>query len=266
MGTFLEKIIEAKKVRVEAVKAKSDLAQLKERATRFTRGNGRFLQALSDIKKTNIIAEYKRASPSKGIINDRLSPATTGTAYQNGGAAAISVLTEEDFFRGSIEDLVSIRNVVDIPILRKDFVIDEFQIYESAAVGADAILLIVAALDPVALTHFHSLAYNIGLDVLVEVHDEAELEIAATLGSKIIGVNNRNLSTFEVSLDVSRRLGKLARANCLLVSESGIQDREDILSLQKIGYSAFLIGETLMRAGDPQVTLENWTEQTSSTI
>lgn len=250
-GTILEKIIEAKRARVEAAKKNIDLSQIpaKNRSHRFR-------DALSDRSSPNIIAEFKRASPSRGVINDTLNPSKAAADYRAGGAAAISVLTEEDFFKGSLDDLRAIRQTVGLPILRKDFIIDEFQIHESAAAGADAILLIVAALSVGELTQFQSLAHALGVDALVEVHDEQELATAIAIDSKLIGVNNRNLHTFEVSLDTSRRLASLAPSDAILVAESGIKSRDDVQELFGLGYSGFLIGETLMRASDRGKTLE----------
>ncbi len=249
-ATILEKIVEAKRRRVETARAAIELDEMKQRASaaRETSERYRFSNALLDRSPANIIAEFKRASPSRGIINDSVDPANVARQYRSGGAAAISVLTEEDFFKGTIDDLHAVRGAVDLPILRKDFVIDEFQIYESAAAGADAILLIVAALEVGNLQAFHSQADELGLDALVEVHDEKEMAIAADIGSRLIGVNNRNLHTFEVSLDVSRRLVGLAPPDALLVAESGIRTRNEVLELRGLGYSGFLVGESLMRS------------------
>ncbi len=254
-GSILEKIIAAKKIRVAEAKRQCDLSELREKAVQYreNRGTNRFAQALGDRSRISIIAEFKRASPSKGIINDGRDPAETTLAYKNGGAAAISVLTEEDFFKGSLADLKAVRKAVDLPILRKDFVIDEFQIYESA--GADAVLLIVAALGKDELRRFQSLADSFGLDAIVEVHDLDELEIAGSIGASIIGVNNRNLRTFDVSLNVSRELIKRRPDGALMIAESGISTREEVLELSELGYDGFLIGEALMRSGDPVAEL-----------
>lgn len=243
-GTILEKIIESKKVRVEV--AKRD-PWFDATPTGSGRPN-RFRDAIADKTRPNIIAEFKRASPSKGVINDALKADVVAKHYREGGAAAISVLTEEDFFKGSLHDLRAVRASVDLPILRKDFVIDEFQIRESRAAGADAILLIVAALSVDDLTRFHTLASELQLDAVVEVHDRNELDIAVDIGAKLIGVNNRNLKTFEVSLDVSRELIVHAPDSAIMIAESGIRTREEIAELARLGYSGFLIGETLMRA------------------
>ena len=252
-GTILEKIIEAKRLQIAAAKQNFDLGDINRNANPF-----RLREALSDRSRHNIIAEFKRASPSKGIINDSVSPALAAANYRDAGAAAISVLTEEHFFKGSIDDLRAVRNAVDLPILRKDFIIDEFHIHESAAIGADAILLIVAALRVNELRHFCSLSDELGLDALVEVHDLAEMEVAAEIGAMLIGVNNRNLKTFEVSLDVSRELIKYAPPGAIMIAESGISSRREIAELSGLGYSGFLVGESLMRSGDATSALKAW--------
>lgn len=249
-GTILDKIIERKRGRVEALKESTDLDELRARAAEVRSGStpNALRNAIADASRVSIIAEFKRASPSKGIINDQADPVETTIAYANGGAAAISVLTEEDFFKGSLEDLIRIRPAVNVPILRKDFVIDEYQIIEAAAAGADAILLIVAALDAGELRRLHAVADELGLDTIVEVHDLAELSVAAEIGASIIGVNNRNLKTFDVTLDTSRELIKHRPEGAIMIAESGITRADEIEQLRQLGYSAFLIGESLMRS------------------
>lgn len=252
--TILDKIFAAKELRVEAAKRSVSLVRLKELAIekRASAENHRLRAALEIRDRLNIIAEFKRASPSKGLINDDLDPATVGHAYQNGGAVAISVLTEEDFFKGSLDDLRAVRNAVDLPILRKDFIFDPFQVCEAAEAGADAILLIAAMLDDEALVKLHNLAeVTLGLDALVEVHTLMELERVKGIGARLIGVNNRDLRTFNTSLEVSRELIKHAPKDAIMISESGLKKPADLMELQKLGYSGFLIGETLMRSGDP---------------
>jgi indole-3-glycerol phosphate synthase len=208
------------------------------------------LSAVECSDRLNIIAEFKRASPSKGVINDQADPVETARAYTNAGACAISVLTEPDYFQGSLEDLRVIRDAVSIPVLRKDFIVDPFQIYEAAEAGADAVLLIVAALSVEELTGLRSLAQEeLGMDALIEVHTAEEMKIANDIDAKLIGVNNRDLRSFKVSLDVSRELIRFAPAGAILISESGLRRRDEIVELQSLGYSAFLIGETLMRTG-----------------
>jgi indole-3-glycerol phosphate synthase len=206
--------------------------------------------------RTNIIAEIKRASPSKGVINAEVDVAAIASAYQSGGAAAISVLTEPEFFRGSLDDLITVGQNVSLPVLRKDFIVDEYQVYESAALGADAILLIVAALRKDELLFLKMLAEDeLGMDALVEVHTSDELAVANAIGATIIGVNNRDLQSLNVSLDVSRRLVLERPANTLMIAESGISNRAEIDELKGLGFNGFLIGETLMRSTSPSDTL-----------
>jgi len=258
-GTILEQIIGIKRGRVRTLKEKTDVSKLMNdaRAVRASTGAHKFREALSDLSRINLIAEFKRASPSKGVINELMDPIPAAVNYKNGGACAISVLTEEDFFYGSLDDLRAIRNAVDLPILRKDFFIDEFQIYEAAAAGADAILLIVAALTEGKLMNFLELAENeLGIDALVEVHTWSEMEIAKQIGARLIGVNNRDLKTFKVSLDVSRDLIQQKPANALMITESGISTKDEIIELRTLGFDGFLVGETLMRSGDPKEMLE----------
>ncbi len=250
-STILNKIISQKRVRIEEAKRQVTLDRLVERA-RDRKDVRDLAVAISTPGRIDIIAEFKRASPSKGVINDSLDPTRVARIYENGGAAAISVLTEEDHFRGSLDDLKAVRAAVDLPILRKDFIIDEYQIYESAAAGADAILLIGSALTVEELGRFQGLGSELGLDVVVEVHDNPEMEIAISVGAKVIGVNNRDLRSFDVSLDVSRELIKRAPKDAIMISESGLRTRDDLIELRNLGYSAFLIGELLMKSGRPE--------------
>ncbi|MEQ1763758.1 MAG: indole-3-glycerol phosphate synthase TrpC [Pyrinomonadaceae bacterium] len=263
-GTILDNIFSDKRVRVEAAKRASDPVAMRDRAieTRSSLGSRRLREALSDGSRINIIAEFKKASPSKGVINDRVDPAEVAGQYEAGGAAAISVLTEEDHFRGSLDDLRAVREVVDIPILRKDFIFDPFQIFEAAAVGADAILLIAAMLEDSQLQDLASLAEDeIGLDALIEVHTLEELERVSNLSPGLIGVNNRDLKTFAVSLDISRELIKHMPAGVVAVTESGLKTGSDMRELKASGYSGFLIGETLMRTGDSADELRRLRDQ-----
>lgn len=250
---FLTEIIELKKKRLEIAKAKRDFEELKNSAiARRESAEHHRLRKNLERDQINIIAEIKRASPSKGVINDKIDVAETARNYENGGACAISVLTEEDKFKGSLEDLRTARNAVNVPILRKDFIFDEFQIYEAAEAGADVILLIAAMLEDEDLQKLHTLAEkNLGLDALVEVHTLEELERVKKTKAKIIGVNNRDLHSFKVSLDVSRELIKHAPGDVLMITESGLEKREDLIELKNLGYRGFLIGETLMRSGNP---------------
>ncbi len=259
--TNLDKILEAVRHRLIAAKTADDASSVAERA-RAVRSDSmpnRLREAMGRKDRVNVIAEIKRASPSKGVINDLVDPEATARLYERGGACAVSVLTETDFFQGSIDDLRLVRKAVSLPILRKDFIVDEFQIYEAAVAGADAILLIVAALDPEQLIAFQTLAYELEMDALVEVHTREELAIAKDIGAKLIGVNNRNLRTLEVSLEVSRELIEDAPANALMIAESGLTNRSDLVELRSLGYSGFLIGETLMRSADPEAQIKAWT-------
>lgn len=257
-GTFLDNIFRDKRVRVKAAKRASDHLALREMAFegKSSRGSHRLREALSDRSRINIIAEFKKASPSKGVISAGVDPAKVARQYEAGGAAAISVLTEEDHFKGSLNDLRAVRAAVSLPILRKDFVFDEFQIYEAAAVGADAILLIAAMLENHEINELRAIAEDeLGLDALIEVHTLDELERVKKIGSKLIGVNNRDLKSFHVTLDVSRELIKNSPEDAIMVTESGLSTRRELVELCELGYSGFLIGETLMRTGDPVAEL-----------
>ncbi len=255
--TILQKIFERKKIRVERSKQGFEYGEFVQRARKFRKDEipFRFSQAFSDRSNINIIAEIKRASPSRGVINDLLNVDEVARNYQEFGAAAISVLTEEDFFKGRIEDLIAARNLTDLPILRKDFMFDEFQIYESALIGADAVLLIVAMLEDTKLQELYSLANGLGLDVVVESHNFEELDRAVKLGAKIIGVNNRNLHDFEVSLDVSRNLVKHKPVDALFICESGLSKQEELIEMKELGFDGFLIGESLIKSNDLLKTL-----------
>lgn len=202
-----------------------------------------------------IIAEIKKASPSKGLLSQSFDPPCIARSYQSGGAAALSVLTDETFFQGSLDDLQAARAAVSLPVLRKDFTIDPSQILEAAAHGADAILLIAAILSARQIRDFRETAARYRMSALVEVHNRRELEDAITAGADFIGVNNRNLSTFEVTLDTSLALAAHMPAGALLVSESGIHQVADIARLRASGYHAFLVGEHLMKSGDPAEAL-----------
>lgn len=218
--------------------------------------------ALSNETKTNVIAEIKRASPSKGDLGLGATVGETALAYSRGGAVAISVLTEEDYFRGSIAELRSVRRAVSLPVLRKDFIFDDYQVYEAAAAGADALLLIVALLDDETLLRLRTITETeLGMDALVEVHTSEEMSRAAAAGATLIGVNNRNLQTFEVSIVVSMELRKEAPADALLISESGLRTGSELKTLREVGYNGFLIGEALVAAEDPEAALRGMIEE-----
>ena len=220
-------------------------------------GRARFEAALSAAGRPNVIAECKRRSPSRGILRADYRPEAIATAYERNGAAAVSVLTEPTFFDGSLDDLRAVRAAVDIPVLRKDFIVTPYQLLEAAAAGADAVLLIVAALDDAELVALHARAAELGIGVLVEVHDEDELDRAARAGATVVGVNNRNLRTLEVDIEASHRLAGRMPAGAIGVAESGLRTSADLARLGAAGYRAFLIGETFMTATDPGAALRD---------
>jgi indole-3-glycerol phosphate synthase len=248
---LLATIVAATRKIVEVREAREPRADLEKRAALMAPRPGRFHAALAQVDRVKVIAECKRRSPSRGVLRPSYDAPAIAKAYADAGAAAISVLTEPTFFDGSLDHLQSVRSVVDIPILRKDFIVSEYQLLESRAVGADAVLLIVAALRPVELKVLHDHALRLGLDVLVEVHDATELEIAVDVGARIVGVNNRNLRTLEVDPATSDELIAKIPASVVSVSESGLKSADDVKRLRRMGYRAFLIGERFMTAPDP---------------
>jgi indole-3-glycerol phosphate synthase len=256
---ILSEIIAKKRERLLEAREHVPLAQM-QRLARDARSNARPRALSSALRRDgiNIIAEFKRRSPSKGVIRPDADLVQIVKGYEEGGAAAISVLTEEDYFSGSLDDLRTVKANVRLPVLRKDFVFDEYQVYESAAAGADAILLIVAALDDESLLRLRRVAEDeLGLDALVEVHSGDEMTRAAGCGATLIGVNNRDLRTFEVSIETSLALAPEAPSEVLLISESGLRSHEDLRRLRIAGFRGFLIGETFMRAPDPQQALRS---------
>ena len=258
MATILDDILAHKRQEVAAQKQRVDMDTLVANISASTdtpRGFMKALQARVAIGGTAVIAEVKKASPSMGVIRASFDPVAIAESYAAAGATCLSVLTDEKYFQGSGHYLRLVRAAVGLPLLRKDFIVDEYQIVEARALGADAILLIVAALSDAELAAFTRLAHDLGLDVLVEVHDEAECARALQLPLRVIGVNNRNLHDFSVSLDTSRRIKTMLPADYLLVSESGIHTRADIEALQADGIHAFLVGGALMQADDPGVAL-----------
>lgn len=263
---FLDNIIRRKSERIQRAKRAVPLPELVEKA-RKVRMNAQPLAlraVLSEGKEgLSLIAEFKKASPSKGDINRQAQPAEFARIFQENGAAAISVLTEEGLFKGSLTDLTVVKEVVHVPVLRKDFIVAEYQIFETAAAGADALLLIVAALDDRQLASLRRLAEDdLQMDALVEVHTADEMRRAADCGAKLIGINNRNLRTFAVSLDTSEKCLAAAPPDAILVSESGLRSHADLLRLQEAGFHGFLIGEALMTAADPGETLRRLTGKT----
>lgn len=255
---ILREIIAARIKRVDAAKQAIPWELLREEAvtSRVTAKPHVLLSALNDGYRVNIIAEFKRRSPSKGLIRADADPAGMARDYKRGGAVAISVLTEQDYFDGSLDDLRAVRRAVALPILRKDFIFDEYQVYESAAAGADALLLIVAALSDGKLKSLREVAEDeLGMDALIEAHTSDELKRAIAAGANLVGVNNRDLRTFDVSLETSIELAREAPDGLVLISESGLNTPADLRRLAVHGFKGFLIGETLMRASDPQKAL-----------
>jgi indole-3-glycerol phosphate synthase len=245
--------IVAATTRVTAVRReKESLASLERRAAAAAPRGDAFLSALSGTRRANVIAECKRRSPSRGVLAADYDPVAIAKQYEAGGAAAISVLTEPTFFDGALDHLAAVRQAVKLPLLRKDFIVDEYQLFEARANGADAALLIVAALEQPDLVRLQRRAWELGLAALVEVHDEDELTRAIASGARIIGVNNRNLRTLSVDVAASRRLGARIPQDVVGVSESGLTSRADLEELAGQGYKAFLIGERFMTASDPE--------------
>jgi len=259
MTSILSEIVRRKREVIAQLRSDPASRDFRDRALAI-RANAtphRFLRALeSNSGRINIIAEFKRRSPSAGTIRSDLRASDVVTRYERGGACAISVLTDEEYFSGSILDLAAIRESTALPLLRKDFITDEIQIYEAASFGADAVLLIAAALDDAALAKLCATAEDeLGLDALVEVHTSQELARAVGAGAKIVGINNRDLGTFQTSLDTSERLIAEAPRDRIMISESGLQYPESVRHLRALGFRGFLIGEALMRAPDPEAAL-----------
>ncbi len=250
---ILDQILRHRRDDVEQAKRSVSVEQLREQESYRAPRRG-FRAALANSPRA-IIAEVKKASPSKGVIRADFHPVEIARSYAGAGASAISVLTEERHFQGSLEFLRAIRAAVSLPLLRKDFLFDAYQVHEAKAWGADAVLLIVAALEDGPLRDLMGLAREIGLDVLVEVHDEHEVERARAVGADLIGINNRDLRSFVTTLATTEQLAPLCGDDALVVSESGINTPEDIRRLERIGVHTFLIGESLMRETDPGVKL-----------
>lgn len=257
MPSKLEDIIAATRARIAVSRESADLRALTVAAERHApRG---FREGLRRAAKSGIavIAELKKASPSKGLIRSDFDAASLATELEEAGAAALSVLTDEQFFQGSLQNLEIASQTTHLPCLRKDFIVDEFQLLEARAHGADAVLLIVAALTQTELTDLHGRARELGLDVLCEVHEAKELQRALDAGCETIGVNNRNLHTFRVDLNTSLELAEMMPPGVLKVAESGIESGDDIVGLREAGFDAFLVGESLMRAARPGEALRD---------
>lgn len=257
MADILQKILATKRAEIAAAQRAKTLATLQDDIA--AAGSPRpFVAALREKIRANkpaVIAEIKKASPSKGILREDFRPGEIAASYARHGAACLSVLTDRDFFQGSSDYLRSARMACDLPVLRKDFIIDPYQVYEARAMGADCILLIVAALEPAQMRDLEVLALHLGMGVLVEVHDRDELGAALTLTTPLIGINNRNLRTFETSLATTLDLLDLVPQSRLIVSESGILERKDVELLRQHNINGFLVGEAFMRAADPGAAL-----------
>jgi indole-3-glycerol phosphate synthase len=261
--TILEEIIDSKRKEVAESKLQIPVKTL-EQAENFSRVTVSMSEALNSSGSSGIIAEIKRKSPSKGVLNPSVSIERTSVGYAKAGASALSILTDNKYFGGSNDDLLIARRLNSCPILRKDFTIDEYQIVEAKAIGADAILLIAAALTLQEAKKFAKLAHSLRLEVLLEVHDEEELAGYSDVDADLIGVNNRNLKTFEVSLDVSRRLAPLIKNSVTKVAESGISDPAVIHELRQSGYRGFLVGETFMKNDRPEDAARDFIDRLKS--
>jgi indole-3-glycerol phosphate synthase len=262
---LLATIVAATRRIVDVRAEREPIAELEKRASAEPSRAGRFRAALSRLDAINIIAECKRRSPSKGVLREDYDPVAIARGYAEAGAAAISVLTEPTFFDGALDHLAAVRQAVNVPLLRKDFVVSEYQLLESRAAGADAVLLIVSALRPVELKVLHDHAVRLGLDVLVEVHDARELDVALDSGAQIVGVNNRNLRTLEVDVHASEEVIARMPAEVVAVSESGLKTADDLTRLRGLGYRAFLIGERFMAAPQPGQQLRELLERCGNT-
>ncbi len=261
--TILLKILQRKREEVAERSAKVSIAQLQQQieqqqddAAFSPRGFVRSMRDSIAAGRPAVIAEAKKASPSKGVIREHFDPAAIAVSYQQGGASCLSVLTDVDFFQGADAYLQQARAACQLPVIRKDFFIDPYQVYEARALGADCILLIVAALDDAALRQLNELARSLGMDVLIEVHNAEELARALKVDAQLVGINNRDLHSFEVSLDNTYQLLDRIPDDCLVVTESGIVSREDVLAMREHQVHAFLVGEAFMRADDPGQQLQ----------
>ena len=250
---ILKKIIQRKWQEIEARSASVSIDQLQQQIETASpcRGFVDSIAAKIDAGKPAVIAEIKKASPSKGLLRENFQPAEIAASYAKGGAACLSILTDRDFFQGSEDYLQQARQACDLPVIRKDFIIDPYQVYEARAINADCILLIVAVLEQSKLQALTELAHALGMDVLIEVHDAQELKTALTIDAKLIGINNRNLRTFETRLETTTELLSQIPKDRIVVTESGIHSIEDVTQMRSANVNAFLVGEAFMRAEDP---------------
>ena len=254
---ILKRIVQRKHEEIAERQSSASLVSLQAQASDADPSRG-FCQAIRKrlaVGESAVIAEIKRASPSKGVIREPFEPAEIAISYERGGAACLSVLTDADFFQGSEAALISARNACSLPVIRKDFIVSPYQVVESRAIGADSILLIVAALDDAQLLVLYDQAVSLGMDVLVEVHDAQELHRALALNPMLLGINNRDLRTFDVSLSTTESLLSEIPEDTVVVTESGILQHTDVSRMRGVGVHAFLVGEAFMRADDPGVAL-----------
>ncbi len=247
MSDILTKIVTKKRAEIEAAKAARPLDFLQERLQKAPAPLN-FVEAFGRQSTIALIAEVKKASPSAGLIRANFNPAEIATEYEQYGASCISCLTDQEFFQGHLDDLQAVRDAVSIPVLRKDFILDRYQIFEARAAGADCVLLIAECLDDSSLTELYEQSNELGMQSLIEIYEAANLDRVLKLNPPMIGINNRNLRTFETTIDHSIALSRNVPSDCLLVSESGIHNRADVLQLQENGIGAILVGETLMRS------------------
>ncbi len=250
---ILKRILSHKQEEIVQRSAVTPLPELRKRADNASavRGFAKSMEIKLDRGESAVIAEIKKASPSKGVIRENFDPVQIARSYEKAGAACLSVLTDENFFQGHDDYLVMARDACKLPVIRKDFMVDDYQVYESRALSADCILLIVAALDDARLTSLYQLANELGMDVLVEVHDEYELDRAMKLDLSFVGINNRNLHNFETHLSTTTGLLKLLPKECFVVTESGIHSHADVQFMRDHGVNAFLVGEAFMRVAEP---------------
>ncbi len=257
--TVLKKIIDRKFEEIAERQKQASITDLQAHLAGLppTRGFANAIASKVALKQPAVIAEVKKASPSKGVIREDFHPVQIAKSYEAGGATCLSVLTDVDFFQGADAYMREARNAVTLPVIRKDFMVDEYQIIESRVLGADCVLLIAACLSEEKLNSLHALAVKLGLDVLIEVHNEAELALALKLDNQLIGINNRDLHTFETSLETTYRLQAMIPQDRVVVTESGIHTRDDVQAMRDRGIHAFLVGEAFMRADEPGECLKN---------
>ena len=252
--TILDRILEVKRAEIASAKRRSSLAEVEARARRAPATRD-FVGAMR-AKNPAVIAEIKKASPSRGVLRSNFDPATIAASYEKGGAACLSVLTDEQFFQGSAQHLIAARSACTLPVLRKDFIVDPYQVAESRALGADSILLIAACLGEAEMIELERLAHALGMAVLVEIHDAAELKRALALETPLLGINNRDLRTFETKLERTLDLLPHIPRGRIVITESGILGAADVACMRRAGVNAFLVGEAFMRAPDPGGALE----------